>query len=93
MGCESGRAGGVGRDTVFLVAPGNTGFTTTGWIVAGRAVSRWFVVIGVGDWQAGAAPDRALHERRDLRSGRARRPGEQILGRHRPSLTRAGLKA
>ena len=50
MGCKSGRTGRVGRDdTVFLVAPGNTGVYDSRWIVAGRAVSRWSVAIGIGD--------------------------------------------
>jgi hypothetical protein len=50
VGCKSGRTGRVGRDdTVFLIAPGNTGRYDYRWIVAGRAVTHWSVTIGVGD--------------------------------------------
>jgi hypothetical protein len=49
-GCKVGRTGRVGRDdAVFLVAPSVTGQYEYRWIVAGRAVVRWVVVIGVGD--------------------------------------------
>ena len=49
-GCKAGRTGRVGRDdAVFLVAPGVTGRYEYRWIVAGRAVVRWVVTIGVGD--------------------------------------------
>jgi hypothetical protein len=40
----------VGRDdAVFLVAPSVTGQYEYRWLVAGRAVVRWVVIIGVGD--------------------------------------------
>jgi hypothetical protein len=50
VGCRSGRTGRVGRDdTVFLVAPSNTGRYDYRWIVAARPVAHWSVTIGVGD--------------------------------------------
>lgn len=49
-GCKSGRTGRVGvDDTVFLVAPGETGEYVYRWLVAGRPVASWAVTIGVGD--------------------------------------------
>jgi len=50
VGCRSGRTGRVGRDdTVFLIAPSNTGRYDYRWIVAGRPVAHWSITIGVGD--------------------------------------------
>jgi hypothetical protein len=50
VGCMGGRTGRVGRDdTVFLIAPENTGRYDYRWILAGRPVARWSVTIGVGD--------------------------------------------
>jgi hypothetical protein len=50
VGCKSSRTGRVGiDDTVFLIAPGNTGVYDYRWIVAGRAVAHWSISIGVGD--------------------------------------------
>ena len=50
VGCKDGRTGRVGRDdTVFLIAPSNTGLYDYRWIVAGRPVAHWSITIGIGD--------------------------------------------
>jgi hypothetical protein len=50
LSCKSGRTGRVGvDDSVFLIAPGQTGAFTYRWLVGGRPVASWTVNIGLGD--------------------------------------------